>query len=447
MIDFHERSDVLSWGRAHRVTQAVARPAFADQLPELVARRGARRLLARGCGRSYGDSNLNADNAVIDMTGLDHVLAFDTETGILEAESGVTLRDILALTEDRGGRWFLPVTPGTKYVTLGGAIANDVHGKNHHSAGCFGNHVLSLQLLRSDGSVLTCAPAQNTELFQATIGGLGLTGIILSARIALKAVPGPWFESEDIRFDDLAGFYELSRASADAWEYTVAWIDCFAAGRALGRGLFSRARHAVSQPSTRPGSGRPPRIALPLPFPAFALSAPGVIAFNAVHWRQAAPRRIVSPDKALYPLDSIGRWNLMYGRRGFYQYQCVVPQSVEESATRALLEEIQAAHTGSFLAVLKTFGDRPSPGMLSFPMPGTTLALDFPNRGEATLRLMDRLDRITHDAGGRVYAAKDGRVSAQDFQRGYPAWRSFADHVDPGFSSSFWRRVAAETLQ
>lgn len=443
-----EARDVLAWGRAHRFVHQVERPAFADELPAALASAGALSVLARGCGRSYGDSGLNAGNVLIDMGGLDHVLSFDRETGIVEAEAGVTLRDILALTELPGGtRWFPPVVPGTKFVTVGGAIANDIHGKNHHSAGCFGNHVLSLRLLRSDGAQLTCSATENTDLFRATIGGLGLTGAILSARIALKAVTGPWLESEDIRFADLGAFYTLAQESLAAWEYTVAWIDCLARGKALGRGVFSRARHGT----TPPGAGRVsiaqgPRLSLPIALPGFVLSAPAVRAFNAVHWRRAPLRpspKIVPPDTALFPLDGIGQWNLMYGRRGFYQYQCVVPQATARDAVAALLGEIARSGAGSFLAVLKTFGDRASPGMLSFPMPGTTLALDFPNRGAETLALLSRLDRVTHEAGGRIYPAKDGRVAAGDFQHCYPAWTGFSRYVDPHFSSSFWRRVSA----
>lgn len=441
----HEQRDTLAWGRAHRFVHHMARPAFADELPGILQDRGTRAVLARGLGRSYGDSGLNADNILIDMRALDHVRSFDTARGVLDAEAGLSLKDILVLAAQQGGEWFLPVTPGTKFVTLGGAIANDVHGKNHHGAGCFGNHVLSLTLMRSDGTVLTCSPQENAELFRATIGGMGLTGVILSARIALKAVPGPWLESEDIRYDSLDGFYELTAQSLAAWEYTVAWVDCLARGATLGRGIFSRARHAAGKRPAPPVSD--PKLALPVSFPNMALNKLTLAAFNAFYIRRAERRpvrKIVSFDKVFYPLDTIGRFNLMYGRRGFYQYQCVVPSAHEKVATRALLAEISRAGVGSFLAVLKTLGDTPSPGLMSFPMPGTTLALDFANEGASTLALLARLDAITRAAGGRVYAAKDGRVTAADFQAGYPQWRDFARHVDPGFSSSFWRRVSQE---
>lgn len=444
MAQLHHRDDVLSWGRAHRFSHAVAQPAFADELPAILKARDGSPVLARGLGRSYGDSGLNDGNILIDVRGLDHVRAFDPATGILEAECGVSLKDILDLGAHWGGRWFLPVTPGTKFVTLGGAIANDVHGKNHHGAGCFGNHVLSLRLMRSDGTVLECSPEENAALFRATLGGMGLTGLILSARIALKPVPSFWVESEDIRYDTLDDFYALTNESLAGWEYTVAWIDCLARGPASGRGIFSRSRHTAAH--RPPPEIRGPRVALPIDLPNAALNGATLAAFNALYIRRAERRpatKVIPFDGAFYPLDAIGQFNRLYGRRGFYQYQCVVPSAGERDATLALLSEISKAGVGSFLAVLKTFGDKPSPGLMSFPMAGTTLALDFANDGASTLKLLERLDAITRAAGGRIYAAKDGRVNAADFQAGYPQWREFAAHVDPGFSSTFWRRVSA----
>lgn len=446
MAALHERTDALSWGRVHRFKHALARPAFSDELPLLLSAREDRTVLARGLGRSYGDSGLNENNILIDMRALDHVREFDTANGVLDAEAGMSLKDILVLCTQKGGAWFLPVTPGTKFVTLGGAIANDVHGKNHHGAGCFGNHVLSLRLLRSDGQMLTCSPKENTDLFRATIGGMGLTGLIVSARMAMKAVPGPWLESEDIRYDNLDDFYNLTAQSLADWEYTVAWVDCLARGAQLGRGIFSRARHVLS---TRPAPPRSePRLALPISFPNFALNRVTLAAFNAFYLRRASrrPARNVVPfENVFYPLDAIGQFNLMYGRRGFYQYQCVIPSGGDRDATRALLAEISDAGVGSFLAVLKTLGDKASPGLMSFPMAGTTLALDFANDGAPTLSLLSRLDAITRAAGGRVYPAKDGRVAAADYQAGYGQWRDFVRFVDPGFSSNFWRRVSQGT--
>lgn len=439
------RNDVLSWGRAHRARHGVARPAFADEAVGVV-QGGGPALLPYGLGRSYGDSCLNAGGTLVDTRGLDRWIRFDDATGVAEVEAGVTLADLLArlhaaATPD--GAWFLPVTPGTKWVTVGGAIANDVHGKNHHLAGCFGNHVLRLRLLRSDG-MHECSPTQEPELFAATIGGLGLTGLVLSASVQLKRVPSLELEVEDLRYGSLDQFHRLSEESAD-WEYTVAWVDTLARGTALGRGVFTRARHAPGRRPVPPPRIQP-RLGMPIDLPGAVMNPLSVRAFNAVYWRRApfVPRRRLSHyEPVFYPLDAIRDWNRMYGRRGFYQYQCVVPPGTARDAVAALLRAVSDTGESSFLTTLKTLGNRASPGMLSFPMPGTTLALDIPNRGPRTHALLDRLDRITADAGGRIYPAKDGRVSARLFQQGYPAWREFARHVDPRFSSGFWRRVSA----
>ncbi|MBK3732871.1 FAD-binding protein [Azospirillum brasilense] len=447
---FRDSSGPLSWGRIVRAPHRVARPGGrAEAAAALTALPPGETLLACGMGRSYGDSGLNPGHCLIDMRGLDRFVAFDPDTGVLECEAGVTLADILRLLDRRnrpGRSWFLPVTPGTKFVTIGGAIANDVHGKNHHSAGCFGNHVLSLELLRSDGALLRCAPDENAALFAATIGGIGLTGMILSARIQLKPVPGPWLESEDIRYSDLDAFHDLAEESVADWEYTVAWIDCLARGPQLGRGIFSRSRHTADGPAGGPARAAAfePRFSMPVELPNLALNHLSVSAFNALYWRKAPPRpvaRLLPWDPVFYPLDAIGQWNRMYGRRGFYQFQCAVPKATARDAVRELMRTIAAAGEASFLAVLKTLGGRPSPGLMSFPMPGATLALDLPNNGPRTHSLLDRLERIAGEAGGRVYPAKDGAVSSGAFRRGYPRLDEFARHVDPRFSSGFWRRV------
>lgn len=450
------RQDLLGWGRAHHFAHTLIAPAFQDEAVRVLSQlREETRWLPRGLGRSYGDSGLNENQLLVDATGLDRFIALDAATGVLECEAGVTLADILQLLEtlatkaDTGSVWFLPVSPGTKFVTVGGAIANDVHGKNHHRAGCFGNHVLSLRLLRSTGEVLDCSAAENTELFSATVAGLGLTGLILSAQIQLKAVTGLWLETEDVRYGNLDEFFSLSEASRDDWEYDVAWLDCLARGNALGRGVFTRARHVAWAAGSTPPLVRPawqPNLAMPLDLPGFALNRVTVGSFNTLLWHKAPARpkrRTAHYDGVFYPLDAIADWNRLYGKQGFYQYQCVLPEASARTAVREQLQAIAASGDGSFLAVLKTFGARRSPGMLSFPVAGTTLALDFANRGPRTLVLLDRLDAITREAGGRIYPAKDGRVSAIDFQRGYPQWQAFAQHIDPRCSSSFWRRVSA----
>lgn len=449
----------LSWGRAHRFRhRVVVKPAHrAAAAAALAAHRGRCRFLAYGLGRSYGDSCLNEGEGLIDTGALDRFLAFDPETGVLTCEAGVTLAAILAhLAKPRpdGSAWFPPVTPGTRFVTVGGTIANDVHGKNHHRAGTFGRHVLALELLRSDGAVVTCAPeGPNPELFRATVGGLGLTGLILSATLRLKRVAGLALDVEDVRFEDLDEFYALARDSEADWDYTVAWIDCLARGGRIGRGIFTRANHVAGPAddgaAAAPPPLRPPRLGVPLAPPVSPLNRWTLAAFNALYGcsklkgRRSVHRRLPYPP-VFYPLDGIGDWNRLYGARGFFQYQCVVPEAEAPAAIARLLGVIAEAGEGSFLAVLKTFSDVPSPGMLSFPRAGTTLALDFPNHGGRTRALLERLDAVTLAAGGRVYPAKDGRVSAAHFQAYYPTWREFAAYVDPGFSSSFWRRVSGE---
>jgi FAD/FMN-containing dehydrogenase len=445
--------EYLSWGRARHYEHYVFPLSFIDTARDALrtASGHGRSVLAYGLGRSYGDSCLNDQEALLDTRALDRFIAFDATNGELQCEAGVSLADVLGILTSRPlhePRWFLPVTPGTKFVTVGGAIANDVHGKNHHTAGCFGSHVRSLRLLRSDGTELDCSPERNAELFSATIGGLGLTGLILSACIRLKRVPGFWLEAEEFRYDTLDAFFELSEESAADWEYTMAWVDCLGRGRHLGRGVFSRSRHTADKPGRYDGSvSLRPSLSVPVDLPEFILNRHSVRAFNSLYWRRfprQPRRRLRAIDPILYPLDAIAHWNRLYGAQGFFQYQCVVPMNRASDTVSALLDRASASGEGSFLSVLKVFGNRPSPGLLSFPMHGATLALDFPNRGRATLDLLEALDRIVRDAGGRLYPAKDGRMSADDFQQGFPRWRELARCADPAFSSTFWRRVTID---
>jgi FAD/FMN-containing dehydrogenase len=438
--------DYAGWGRNQAVRHRVARPANAVALAAILRESGTGPVLAYGCGRSYGDVALNPDGLLIDCRGLDRFIAFDRSTGRLTCEAGVRLADILAVLcrpEPQGGGFFLPVSPGTRFVSVGGAIANDVHGKNHHALGSFGSHVESFELLRSDGRVLRCSAADNPELFAATIGGLGLTGLILRATLRLRRVEGLAVEVEDIRFGSLDEFFSLSGESDGAWEYTAAWIDCFAMGAALGRGIFSRARHAPGQ-GTLP-LPRDPRLTVPLTPPFPAVTGFSTRAFNALYWRRLGrsgiARRVGSYEPVLYPLDAVGSWNRLYGPKGFFQFQSVVPPRDARDVVAMMLREIAIAGEGSMLAVLKLFGNRPSPGLLSFPMEGAALALDFANRGEGTFRLLRRLERITLEAGGRIYPAKDSLMSAHAFRRGYPGAERFRDAMDPAFSSAFARRI------
>ena len=425
----------LSWGRYPLPeNQTVVPLHWRDaSLPELDGR-----LLAYGNGRSYGDSCTNAGGFLLHTRGLDRFIAFDPASGMLRCEAGVLFSEILDLAVPRG--WFLPVTPGTKFITVGGAIANDVHGKNHHRAGTFGEHVQRFELLRSDGARLLCSRSENADLFRATIGGLGLTGVITWAEFALRRVANPWMTVENRRFADITGFLTLSAESERHYDYTVAWVDCAGGPRARGRGWFMRANHAPADITKGPQAPRR-RLSVPFTPPLSLINRASLRAFNAVYFHRRLPeRRIEHYDPYFYPLDAIGNWNRIYGPRGFLQYQCVVPMAAT-AAIPELLAHVARAGSGSFLAVLKVFGDRPAAGILSFARAGTTLALDFPHHGQATLDLLERLDDIVVAAGGAVYPAKDGRLRHSRFVRYFPDWQAMLPHIDPRFSSGWWRRV------
>jgi FAD/FMN-containing dehydrogenase len=426
-----------SWGRYPVTTEKVV--ALADRHAPLP--KSDLPVLPLGNARSYGDSCLNDGGVLLAARGLDHFIAFDPASGVLTCEAGVLFSEILGLAVPQG--WFLPITPGTRFVTVGGAIANDVHGKNHHRAGTFGHHVLAFELLRTDGTRLRCTPSENSDWFAATVGGLGLTGVVTWATIQLRRIAGPWMSTENHRFGNLSEFFELSRASDRDYEYTVSWIDCVASGKALGRGLFSRANHAPASPDSRPAAGSR-TLGVPFTPPISLINPLSLRAFNQLYYhrqRKSVVHATTHYQPFFYPLDSIANWNRIYGPRGFLQYQCVVPPGAAEATMTELVSNISAGGAGSFLAVLKQFGDKPSLGMLSFPRPGATLALDFPNGGAPTLALLDRLDAIVDAVGGAVYPAKDARMSGEHFRRYFPQWEAFSRFVDPGISSSFWRRV------
>ncbi|HEY0155664.1 MAG TPA: FAD-binding oxidoreductase [Thermoanaerobaculia bacterium] len=419
-----------SWGRsipsspAHvlDVTWASDAPRAQDDL-----------VLPYGRGRSYGDVCLNNGHTLLDTHRMSHLLAFDENAGVLTCEAGATLDDILRVVVPRG--WFLPVTPGTKFVTVGGCIANDVHGKNHHRAGTFGRHVRWLELLRSDGTRLRCAPGD--ELFRATIGGLGLTGLIVQAEIQLRKIESSAIVEERIPFRSLEEFEALSAASDATYEYTVAWLDTFRA-----RGLFIRGNHVLSGPAgSQPVDGlRGRRSSKHLPVAAFSpfLIRPTIRAFNAAYFHGTArpEPHPVHYDPFFYPLDAVANWNAVYGKRGFLQYQFVIPEAAGLQPVAEILRQLG----DSPLAVIKKFGALESPGLLSFPLHGTTVSMDFPAR-EPFLPLLERCDEIVEAHGGRVYPAKDSRMAPERFRRFFPQWQELQLHADPKFSSSFWRRV------
>jgi short-subunit dehydrogenase/FAD/FMN-containing dehydrogenase len=439
------RQDYLSWGRTVRARHLVFDPVSQKLAAEIVA--GTPPVLAYGCGRSYGDAPLNPGGRLIDCRGLDRFIGFDRQTGVLTCEAGVQLADILAVLcqpDANNGGWFLPVVPGTRFVTVGGAIANDVHGKNQHRLGTFGRHVMALELARSDGTRQICSQNENADLFAATIGGIGLTGLILNATIQLQRVQGLAVEAEDIRFSDLGEFFALVAESDAHWDYTAAWIDSFATGRSLGRGIFSRARRVPGRAAWPPA--RQPRVALPLMPPVSLIRPFTARAFNAAYWRKSGFRRRSSHtgsyENVFFPLDAVADWNRVYGPKGFFQFQCVVPPPAARDAVAELLRLTAHSAQGSFVTGLKTFGDIPSPGLMSFPMKGTSLALDIPNRGTATRRFLAQLEQVVMQAGGRIYPAKDAAMSAASLRQGYPQVSRFIEHIDPNFSSALAQRLA-----
>jgi FAD/FMN-containing dehydrogenase len=427
----------LSWGRYPKTSHSfVHRPAWNDQIPEILSNAAIGSLLAHGLGRSYGDSCVNEGRELVDCRRLNRILGFDEETGTVRCESGVSLSEIIAVFLPKG--WFLPVTPGTRFVTVGGAIANDVHGKNHHRAGTFGAHVRQIALHRSSNGLVICNADRNSEMLQATIGGLGLTGVIAWADIQLRPVAGPWMDAELVPFPTLDSFLDISRESDSHFEYTVAWLDCFAGKDA--RGIFFRGNHCAERGKPfRPKRG----VTLPFALPGWMLNRQSMKAFNTAYYKVHSSKKgsaVVPYNSFFYPLDSIRKWNLLYGRNGFLQYQCVIPETNAE-AVEELLDRIAASGMGSFLGVLKQFGTAPAAGMLSFPRPGITMALDFAMRGEKTLKLMQSLDEVVQQSGGAIYPAKDARMSPAMFDASFPNWRSFAPYIDPKMSSSLWRRV------
>lgn len=420
------------WGNYPRVEARCRRVRGAAQVLTAIAEEPS--LIARGNGRSYGDAAIN-QQATLEMRPSDRILAFDQAGGVLTCEAGILLADIIETFLPRG--WFIPVTPGTKFVTLGGMIAADVHGKNHHVAGSFGNHVLSLDLALADGTVVRCTRDENPELFAATCGGMGLTGIIVSASVRLIPVETTLIRQETLRANDLAevmGQFEESSGST----YSVAWIDCLAQGGRLGRSILYRGEHALAaemsggRPALAPIHKRTRRI--PVDFPAFTLNRWSVKAFNELYYRtNKAGTALIDYETFFYPLDAILDWNRIYGRPGFVQYQCVLPKASSRAGMTALLNRIAASGQGSFLAVLKLFG-KGSDSPLSFPMEGYTLALDF-RASPAVFSLLLELDAIVIDHGGRLYLAKDARMGASMLARGYPgldSFRTLCQRIDPG---------------
>lgn len=419
------------WGRVLHAEGPVARPERSGELAGLfddpVTR--TRTLLARGAGRSYGDAALNSGGATVLTQRLDRLLTFDATTGDLVAEAGVTFGEMLRVFLPRG--FMPPVVPGTGLATLGGGVANDVHGKNHHRSGSLGQHLRWVDLRLPSGELRQVAPDRDAELFRATVGGLGLTGIIERVALTLTRVPANAVSVRKQRIQDLDHFVEALAAAQDGDPYVVGWIDALAGGRHLGRGILETASPAANNIDHQPRKTR----RLPLDAPNGLLGPLTVRLFNRAY-RARVPANgctLHLPfEQFLFPLDAIHDWNRMYGRRGFHQFQCVVPYDGGARALRKMLELISASGHGSFLAVLKTMGP-PGVGFMSFPMPGYTLALDFPNAPGATA-LIGQLERVTLDHGGRTYLAKDSTLQPAMLRPMYPQLERFEQvlaSIDP----------------
>lgn len=443
--------ELYGWGRSPRLTAEVARPERQREVGAALADRGGKPVLAHGLGRSYGDVALIENGRVILTRRLDRMLDFDPETGWLRCEAGVSLEEIVKTFLPRG--FFPPVVPGTWFVTVGGAIGNDIHGKSHHVDGTFCDHVRRIELLTASGDIVACGPDEEPELFWATVGGIGLTGIILTAEIRLNRVAGPWIVQESVRVENLEHFFEESARSA-AFSHTVTWIDCATRGKGMGRGILQRGGHAPEGVVGRDGllgkvkSTISPLLQMPVDGPNWLLNQASIRLFNEAYFRKHPKGQVdgvIHYQPFFFPLDFVKDWNRGYGPRGFLQYQLVVPPDPDHTVMRAALDTITKSGMGSFLAVIKEFGDQMHGG-LSFPRSGTTLALDFGHAGQPLLDLCDRLDDLVSDAGGRVYLGKDARLSRRHFRRQYPeweAWRAVKDRWDPQqvFQSALGQRL------
>jgi hypothetical protein len=369
---------------------------------------------------------------------MDRIISFDAERGRLVAEAGVTFDAIMRLSIPQG--WFLPVTPGTRFVSLGGAAGNDVHGKNHHCAGTFGHHIVRFALRRSDGSRLVCSADENPEWFKATIGGLGLTGLIEWLEVQLKPIVNSLIDSETIRYGDLDEFYGLSEESLRRYDYVVAWTDTLSR-KALGRGLLIRGNHNPDPERRERKSPGGLRMGIPFVPPFSLLNKATIGIFNSTFYRARTQRKtaVVPLGPFFYPLDSIGAYHRIYGPGGMIQWQGLIP-------SKETVREVLAASAdvgGSFLSVMKVMGDSPPAGLLSFSGSGVTISLDFPY-SRKVLETLPRLDDMVAAGGGRLYPAKDARMSGGNFRRYYPQWQELLPLIDPRFSSSFWRRVTGK---
>lgn len=411
---------IANWGNYPVIDSKLTALEFEDEIMEYAAQQDA--FTTRGNGRSYGDSSL--DTHIFSTLKFNKILAFDTEKGIICCQSGVLLSQILEVIVPKG--FFLPITPGTKFITVGGAIGADVHGKNHHKDGCFSAHLIDFELLNENNEIIRCSKTQNTELFWLTCGSMGLTGVILSATFSLKKINTAYIRQENIKASNLDEIMDLFEHSQD-WTYTMAWLDCLQKGKSLGRSVMMRGEHAEIEEISGQQKAKPlvldakPKLSIPFYFPHFALNTFSVKAFNFLYYHKQFTKQsnqIIPYEPFFYPLDAIHHWNRMYGKNGFTQYQFVLPKNSSKEGLERILRRISKSGQGSFLVVLKLFGKANLLSPLSFPIEGYTLALDFKiQRG--LFELLDELDSIVLDLGGRLYLAKDARMKADFFQKTY----------------------------
>ncbi len=400
---------LTGWGRLPE----PGRELFDEDIETLT--RGA--VLSRGLGRSYGDSSLPAspDDKVANSRFANRILSFDPHTGVLRAEAGLTLVDLVRLMLPRG--WFPPVVPGTRFVTLGGMVASDVHGKNHHREGCFGAHVRALRIRLADDRVVECSPEADVDLFDGSIGGMGLLGHILEVEFTMHRIPSQWIWMERERVPDIGAFLESISRAAPEWPMTMGWIDCLKRGEEMGRGVLMAGRWASADEAPARNPGARPEITMPVVLPDWALNRATAGLFNAAYYWSHLRRRaagMMAPGAFFFPLDVILEWNRAYGPRGFTQYQCVVPRAAGPDAVRKFMEQLTALGAASPLCVIKDCGPE-GRGVLSFPMEGTSIAVDIPVSGHIQ-RVVDGLNQFIISVGGRVYLTKDRFTRPEDFR-------------------------------
>ncbi|MCB0307867.1 MAG: FAD-binding oxidoreductase [Bdellovibrionales bacterium] len=431
-----ETEGYFSWGRLKKTTHTIFEPTLSSDFNRILDQ--SRPWLPYGRGLSYGDVCTNNRNILVSTRNLCEFIEFDATTGLLKCGAGVRFDQIIDAFLPLG--FFIPVTLGTKRVTVGGAIANDVHGKNHHISGTFGCHVREIGLQRSDG-VFVCSPNKNVDLFRATIGGMGLTGLILWAQIQLQPGCSPWIRAEWIPFHNVNEYLDLSQQSK-MYEHTAGWIDLLNLSNGMGRGILFRGAFEASPRHLKR------KMSLPIPFemPNSLVQPWNMKLFNDFYFWSNSKRKLaklVDYNSFFFPLDALLNWNRMYGRRGFFQYQCVIPLPSSQNVLGKLIAILRDNHASSFLGVIKTFGSIVSPGVLSFPKEGVTLSVDLPNEGHQTLNLMNRLDNLVADSGGAVYPAKDARMQKQHFEIFFPQFSEFSRWIDPHVSSDFLKRVTS----